>query len=85
MTEFPSEQPYHGPDPDAEPQPEDFPADEPGYETEPVREESHPLVEETMTRLDELRELPVSEHGEVYAALHERLQSALAESDGDPS
>ena len=26
---------YHGPDPDAEPQPEDFPADEPGYETEP--------------------------------------------------
>lgn len=80
-----TEQPYHGPDPDAEPEPEDLPPEEPGYETEPQREGSHPLVEETMNRLDELRERPVSEHGEVYADLHERLQNALAESDGDPS
>jgi hypothetical protein len=29
-----------------------------------------------MARLDELRDRPVSEHGEVYADLHERLQSA---------
>jgi hypothetical protein len=34
-----------------------------------------------MARLDELREKPVSEHGEVYADLHERLQTALVEAD----
>lgn len=45
----------------------------------------HPLVEETMARLDELRDRPVSEHGEVYADLHERLQSALVEADAEQS
>lgn len=43
----------------------------------------HPLVEETMERLDGLRERPVGEHAEVYADLHERLQSALVEADAD--
>jgi hypothetical protein len=43
----------------------------------------HPLVEETMGRLDELRDRPVSEHAEVYADLHERLQSALVEADAE--
>jgi hypothetical protein len=43
----------------------------------------HPLVEETMARLDELRDRPVSDHGEVYADLHERLQSALVEADAE--
>jgi hypothetical protein len=43
----------------------------------------HPLVEETMARLDELRERPVGEHAEVYAELHERLQTALVEADAD--
>ena len=47
------------------------------------REEGHPLVEETMDRLEELRERPVSEHAEVYADLHERLQSALVEADAE--
>jgi hypothetical protein len=41
-------------------------------------------VEETMARLDGLRDLPVSEHAEVYAELHERLQSALVEADAEP-
>ncbi|GAA3146357.1 hypothetical protein JOF29_001886 [Kribbella aluminosa] len=45
----------------------------------------HPLVEETMARLDGLRERPVSEHGEVYADLHERLQTALVEADAEQS
>jgi hypothetical protein len=44
-------------------------------------ERGHPLVEETMERLEDLRGRPVSEHGEVYADLHERLQSALAEAE----
>jgi hypothetical protein len=44
-------------------------------------ERGHPLVEETMERLDDLRGRPVSEHGEVYADLQERLQSALVEAD----
>jgi hypothetical protein len=44
---------------------------------------AHPLVEETMARLDELRERPVGEHAEVYADLHERLQSALVEADAE--
>ena len=47
------------------------------------REQGHPLVEETMSRLDELRDRPVSEHAEVYADLHERLQSALVEADAE--
>ncbi len=46
-------------------------------------EQGHPLVEETMGRLDELRDRPVSEHAEVYADLHERLQSALVEADAE--
>jgi hypothetical protein len=46
-------------------------------------EGAHPLVEETMARLDELRERPVGEHAEVYADLHERLQSALVEADAE--
>ena len=37
-----------------------------------------------MARLDELRERPVGEHAEVYADLHERLQSALVEADAEP-
>lgn len=43
----------------------------------------HPLVEETMGRLEELRERPVGEHAEVFADLHERLQSALVEADAE--
>ncbi len=65
-------------------------AEDPAYEAEdPTSEQStqeeggHPLVEETMARLDELREKPVSEHGEVYADLHERLQTALVEADAE--
>jgi hypothetical protein len=51
---------------------------------EDVDEEApHPLVEETMARLDELRERPVADHAEVYADLHERLQSALVEADAE--
>ncbi|MEI8411686.1 MULTISPECIES: hypothetical protein [unclassified Kribbella] len=50
----------------------------------PDEERAHPLVEETMGRLDELRDRPVGEHVEVYADLHERLQSALVEADADP-
>lgn len=44
-------------------------------------ERGHPLVEETMERLEDLRDRPVSEHAEVYADLHDRLQSALAEAE----
>ncbi|WP_112239346.1 hypothetical protein [Kribbella monticola] len=54
---------------------------------EPVQERDedapHPLVEEAMARLDELRERPVAEHAEVYADLHERLQTALVEADAE--
>ncbi|TWD74693.1 hypothetical protein FB561_6124 [Kribbella amoyensis] len=46
-------------------------------------EEGHPLVEETMARLDGLRDKPVSEHAEVYGDLHERLQNALVEADAE--
>ncbi len=56
------------------------PADEAEYDGEDA---PHPLVEETMGRLDELRERPVGEHAEVYADLHERLQSALVEADAE--
>ncbi|RZT13092.1 hypothetical protein EV649_6280 [Kribbella sp. VKM Ac-2569] len=63
-------------------------AEDPAYEDpaidESTEEGGHPLVEETMARLDELREKPVSEHGEVYADLHERLQTALVEADAEP-
>jgi hypothetical protein len=41
------------------------------------------LVEETMARLDDLRERPVAEHAEVYADVHERLQTALVEADAE--
>ncbi|TDW83184.1 hypothetical protein [Kribbella sp. VKM Ac-2566] len=62
-------------------------AEDPAYEDpasdESTEESGHPLVEETMARLDELREKPVSEHGEVYADLHERLQTALVEADAE--
>ncbi|WP_350274242.1 hypothetical protein [Kribbella sp. HUAS MG21] len=63
-------------------------AREPGAEHEHSYEAGsadggHPLVDETMARLDELRDRPVSEHGEVYADLHERLQSALVEADAE--
>lgn len=71
------------------------PADDPAYEEpsdeaaygeaveEPADEGAHPLVEETMARLDGLRERPVGEHAEVYADLHERLQNALVEADAE--
>jgi hypothetical protein len=52
---------------------------EPSYQDEG----RHPLVEETMARLDDLRERPVSEHAEVYADVHERLQTALVEADAE--
>lgn len=41
------------------------------------------MVEEVMGRLDGLRERPVGEHAEVFADLHERLQSALVEADAE--
>lgn len=46
-------------------------------------EEGHVLVEEVRRRLDGLGERAVSEHAEVYADLHERLQDALVEADAD--
>ena len=36
-----------------------------------------------MGRLHDLRDKPVAEHAEVYADLHERLQTALVEADAD--
>jgi hypothetical protein len=82
-----------------EPPADDFPGDSPTDQTsygepagdpaygeaveEPVAEGAHPLVEETMARLDGLRERPVGEHAEVYADLHERLQNALVEADAE--
>ena len=59
------------------------PQDEPEDPAPQDEEQGHPLVEETMGRLGELRERPVSEHAEVYADLHERLQSALVEADAE--
>ena len=62
---------------------------EPSYDVQREAEPSyqdeggHPLVEETMARLDDLRERPVSEHAEVYADVHERLQTALVEADAE--
>jgi hypothetical protein len=71
--QYPSQQPQQAA---AEPEraEAEYAADEDGV---------HPLVEETMARLDELRERPVGEHAEVYADLHERLQSALVEADAE--
>lgn len=74
------------PDYDAEPGSQDL-----AYGEEPVagddsvdRDDSgHPLVEEVMGRLHDLRDKPVAEHAEVYADLHERLQTALVEADAD--
>ncbi|MFD7160836.1 hypothetical protein ACFV9C_40060 [Kribbella sp. NPDC059898] len=57
----------------------------PAYGGSVAEEGGHPLVEETMGRLDSLRDKPVSEHGEVYADLHERLQTALVEADAEQS
>jgi hypothetical protein len=61
------------------------PQDQQAEDDPPGRDEEagHPLVEETMGRLDELRNRPVGEHAEVYADLHERLQSALVEADAE--
>jgi hypothetical protein len=63
---------------------EDAVPEYPAAEEVPEDDGAHPLVEETMGRLDELRDRPVAEHAEVYADLHERLQSALVEADADP-
>jgi hypothetical protein len=89
VTEYPDEQFPPSSDPDAEPrpdveQPDDAPPHEPDYETEPEPDGGHPLVDETMARLDELRDRPVSDHAEVYADVHERLQAALVEADAEP-
>ncbi|GAA1151741.1 hypothetical protein GCM10009630_57460 [Kribbella jejuensis] len=66
---------------------EDLPQDELGAGSSAYGDDSaeggHPLVEETMARLDDLRDRPVSEHADVYADLHERLQSALVEADAE--
>jgi hypothetical protein len=75
--------------PDPEPSYEAQPASEPSFdarqEAEPSYQDEggHPLVEETMARLDDLRERPVSEHAEIYADVHERLQTALVEADAE--
>jgi hypothetical protein len=91
----PEGRPVSEPDYDAEPDPETDPAYDAvsdlvnSYEGQPDPEPSyqeegrHPLVEETMARLDDMRERPVSEHGEVYADVHERLQTALVEADAE--
>jgi hypothetical protein len=62
----------------------EYPAEDVVPEEVAEEEQAHPLVEETMGRLDELRDRPVAEHAEVYADLHERLQSALVEADAEP-
>ncbi len=49
----------------------------------PQDDSGHPLVDEVMGRLHDLRDKPVAEHAEVYADLHERLQTALVEADAD--
>jgi hypothetical protein len=68
-----------------DPSPETEPTAEPTDESADQADGGHPLVEETMERLDGLRDRPVSEHAEVYADLHERLQTALVEADADQS
>ncbi|HEY3001723.1 MAG TPA: hypothetical protein VGJ44_05185 [Kribbellaceae bacterium] len=85
MTDYPDDAPTGFPvetEPEVRPDPQTEPGEgEPDFDSEPAREGHHPLVEETMTRLDDLHELPVSQHAEVYADLQERLQSALAAAD----
>ena len=71
--------PQHSAEDDGSAVPRDSAEDDPAGD----EEAGHPLVEETMARLDELRDRPVGEHAEVYADLHERLQSALVEADAD--
>lgn len=39
-----------------------------------------PAVDALLDRLTELRDLPVAQHGEVYAGLHDDLLAALNES-----
>ena len=39
-----------------------------------------PAVDALLDRLTELRDLPVAQHGEVYAGLHDELLAALNES-----
>jgi hypothetical protein len=72
------EQPF-----DAESAQDESAQDESGQDEFAEDESGHPLVEEVMGRLDDLREKPVGEHAEVYADLHERLQTALVEADSD--
>jgi hypothetical protein len=91
----PEGSPASEPDYDAEPAPEADPsydaASDPvdSYDAPRAVEPSyqdggrHPLVEEVMGRLDDLRDRSVSEHAEVYADVHERLQTALVEADAE--
>jgi hypothetical protein len=81
----PEGSPVSEPDYDAEPEPETEPPYDARQDVEPSYHDEgrHPLVEETMARLDDLRERPVSEHAEVYADVHERLQTALVEADAE--
>ena len=74
---------YPGEDVVPEHQAEDVVPDYAGEDVVPDEDRAHPLVEETMGRLGELRDRPVGEHAEVYADLHERLQSALVEADAE--
>jgi hypothetical protein len=41
-------------------------------------------VDEALSRLDELAELPVSEHPAVFDQVHGRLREVLGELDSDP-
>ncbi|MEV0799574.1 hypothetical protein AB0I34_17910 [Kribbella sp. NPDC050281] len=72
-------EPEHHAEPEHQAEPEHHQAEAEQHEGEV----GHPLVDEVMGRLDELRERPVDEHAEVYADLHERLQSALVEADAE--
>jgi len=58
-------------------------ADDTAADSHHADDSGHPLVEEVMGRLHDLRDKPVAEHAEVYADLHERLQTALVEADAD--
>lgn len=77
-----SAEPEHQAEPEYQAEPEHQAEPEQQAEAE-QHEGGHPLVDEVMGRLDELRERPVDEHAEVYADLHERLQSALVEADAE--
>ncbi|TCC34534.1 hypothetical protein E0H75_41730 [Kribbella capetownensis] len=79
-----SAEPEHQTGPEHQAEPED--QAEPEHQAEAEEHEGeagHPLVDEVMGRLDELRERPVDEHADVYADLHERLQTALVEADAE--